>query len=78
MELIYAFEQAENLIHKAQLQELELETSTKQLEEAIALAGEETAKCKAAKEVIKSLTTQVRESLAIQFMNGNLCVLAYM
>jgi len=36
-----------------------LERTTKQLKEAIAIAGEETAKCKAAKEVIKSLTAQV-------------------
>lgn len=49
----------ETLSRKAQLQELELERTTKQLKEAIAIAGEETAKCKAAKEVIKSLTAQV-------------------
>ena len=49
----------ENLTRKAQLQEVELERTTKQLKEAIAIAGEETAKCKAAKEVIKSLTAQV-------------------
>lgn len=49
----------ENLTHKAQLQEAELERTTKQLKEAIAITGEETAKCKAAKEVIKSLTAQV-------------------
>lgn len=51
--------QVENLTRKAQLQEIELERTTKQLKEAIAVAGEETAKCKAAKEVIKSLTSQV-------------------
>ena len=44
---------------KAQLQEVELERTTKQLKEAITIASEETAKCKAAKEVIKSLTAQV-------------------
>ncbi|KAL2510889.1 Regulator of chromosome condensation (RCC1) family with FYVE zinc finger domain [Abeliophyllum distichum] len=53
--------QVENLTRKAQLQELELEKTTKQLKEAIAIAGEETAKCKAAKEVIKSLTAQLKE-----------------
>ncbi|XP_026658246.2 PH, RCC1 and FYVE domains-containing protein 1-like isoform X2 [Phoenix dactylifera] len=53
--------QVENLIHKAQLQEVELERTTKQLKEAIAIAGEETAKCKAAKEVIKSLTAQLKD-----------------
>ncbi|KAJ4969934.1 hypothetical protein NE237_003033 [Protea cynaroides] len=53
--------QVENLTHEAQLQEVELEKTTKQLKEAIAIAGEETAKCKAAKEVIKSLTGQLKE-----------------
>ncbi|CAA0805850.1 Regulator of chromosome condensation (RCC1) family with FYVE zinc finger domain [Striga hermonthica] len=53
--------QVENLTCKAQLQELELERTTKQLKEAITVAGEETAKCKAAKEVIKSLTAQLKE-----------------
>ncbi|XP_057789960.1 PH, RCC1 and FYVE domains-containing protein 1-like isoform X2 [Salvia miltiorrhiza] len=60
-EVIKLKAQVENLTHKAQHQEVELETSTKQLKEAIAIAGEETAKCKAAKEVIKSLTTQLKE-----------------
>lgn len=50
----------ENLTRKSQLQEDELEKTTKQLKEAIAIASEETAKCKAAKEVIKSLTSQVQ------------------
>lgn len=49
----------ESLTRKAQLQEIELERTSKQLKDAIAIAGEETAKCKAAKEVIKSLTAQV-------------------
>nr|GLL32479.1 uncharacterized protein LOC109152407 [Ipomoea trifida]GMD21464.1 PH, RCC1 and FYVE domains-containing protein 1 [Ipomoea batatas]GMD23044.1 PH, RCC1 and FYVE domains-containing protein 1 [Ipomoea batatas]GMD24460.1 PH, RCC1 and FYVE domains-containing protein 1 [Ipomoea batatas]GME04301.1 PH, RCC1 and FYVE domains-containing protein 1 [Ipomoea batatas] len=53
--------QVENLTRKAQAQEIELERTTKQLKEAIAIAGEETAKCKAAKEVIKSLTAQLKE-----------------
>ncbi|XP_054797375.1 PH, RCC1 and FYVE domains-containing protein 1 [Prosopis cineraria] len=53
--------QVENLTRQAQLQEIELERTTKQLKEAIAIAGEETAKCKAAKEVIKSLTAQLKE-----------------
>lgn len=50
----------ESLTCKSQLQDIELERTTKELKEAIAIAGEETAKCKAAKEVIKSLTAQVR------------------
>ncbi|MCI08071.1 lateral signaling target protein, partial [Trifolium medium] len=48
----------ESLTRKTQLQEIELERTSKQLKDAIAIAGEETAKCKAAKEVIKSLTAQ--------------------
>ncbi|XP_059429580.1 uncharacterized protein LOC132163344 [Corylus avellana] len=51
----------ENLTCKAQLQEVELERTTKQLKEAIAIAEEETTKCKAAEEVIKSLTAQLME-----------------
>ena len=54
------------MTRKTQLQEIELERSTKQLKEAIAYAGEETAKCKAAKEVIKSLTAQVGWILVMQ------------
>jgi hypothetical protein len=50
----------DNLTRKSQHLEVELERTTKQLKEAVAIAGEETAKCKAAKEVIKSLTAQVR------------------
>jgi hypothetical protein len=53
----------ENLTRKSQLQEDELEKTTKQLKEAIAIASEETAKCKAAKEVIKLLTAQVEISI---------------
>lgn len=48
------------MTRKAQLQEVELERTSKQLKEAIAIQqSEETAKCKAAKELIKSLTAQV-------------------
>uniref|UniRef100_A0A2N9HCS3 FYVE-type domain-containing protein n=1 Tax=Fagus sylvatica TaxID=28930 RepID=A0A2N9HCS3_FAGSY len=53
--------QVDDLTRKAQLQEIELERTTKQLKEAIEVAGEESAKCKAAKEVIKSLTAQFKE-----------------
>ncbi|KAG5566324.1 hypothetical protein RHGRI_002056 [Rhododendron griersonianum] len=60
-EVIRLRAQVENLTRKTQLQELELERTTKQLKEAITIAGEETAKCKAAKEVIKSLTAQLKE-----------------
>ena len=51
--------QVESLTRKAQLQEVELERTSKQLKEAISIASEEAARCNAAKEVIKSLTAQV-------------------
>ncbi|OAY36220.1 PH, RCC1 and FYVE domains-containing protein 1 isoform X2 [Manihot esculenta] len=53
--------QVEELTCKAQLQEVELARTTEQLKEAIAVAEEETSKCKAAKEVIKSLTAQLKD-----------------
>ncbi|OAY82052.1 Ultraviolet-B receptor UVR8 [Ananas comosus] len=59
-EVIRLRAQVESLTRKSQLQEAELERTTKQLKEAIGIAGEETAKCKAAKEVIKSLTAQLK------------------
>ncbi|KAG8085423.1 hypothetical protein GUJ93_ZPchr0010g9979 [Zizania palustris] len=52
--------QVENLTRKSQLLEADLEKTAKQLKEAISIAGEETAKCKAAKDVIKSLTAQLK------------------
>ncbi|KAL6527833.1 hypothetical protein OROMI_029644 [Orobanche minor] len=60
-EVIKLRAQVTSLTNKAQLQEMELERTTKQLKEAIKNAGEETAKCKAAKEVIKLLTAQLKE-----------------
>ncbi|KAL7084626.1 hypothetical protein ACP275_14G233400 [Erythranthe tilingii] len=60
-EVIKLRAQVEGLTRKAQLQETELERTTKQLKDAIAVAGDESAKCKAAKEVIKSLTAQLKE-----------------
>ncbi|XP_050367743.1 PH, RCC1 and FYVE domains-containing protein 1-like [Argentina anserina] len=60
-EVIKLRAQVESLARKAQLQELELERTNKQLKEAIAIAGAETAKCKAAKEVIQSLTAQLKD-----------------
>ena len=53
--------QVEDLTLKSQLLEAELERTTRQLKEAIQLAMEEADKNKAAKEVIKSLSRQVRE-----------------
>ncbi|KAL0365968.1 UNVERIFIED_CONTAM: PH, RCC1 and FYVE domains-containing protein 1 [Sesamum radiatum] len=53
--------QAESLRSRCELQELELQKTAKKAQEAMALAAEESAKCKAAKEVIKSLTAQLKD-----------------
>ncbi|KAL5720035.1 hypothetical protein ACHQM5_012746 [Ranunculus cassubicifolius] len=60
-EVIQLRAQVENLTRKTQLQEVELERTSKQLKEAISIVDEETRKCKAAKEVIKSLTAQLKD-----------------
>ncbi|XP_072953082.1 PH, RCC1 and FYVE domains-containing protein 1-like isoform X1 [Typha angustifolia] len=52
--------QVEQLTRKSELLEEELGRTSEQLREATSKAGEETAKCKAAKEVIKSLTAQLK------------------
>ena len=51
--------QIKSLRHQFEMQEAELRKSKKQAQEAMASATEESVKCNAAKEVIKSLTTQV-------------------
>ncbi|KAK6159979.1 hypothetical protein DH2020_003360 [Rehmannia glutinosa] len=53
--------QIENLTSKSQLLEAELERKSKQLKEMTARAADEAEKSKAAKEVIKSLTIQLKE-----------------
>ncbi|GFP97792.1 ultraviolet-b receptor uvr8, partial [Phtheirospermum japonicum] len=53
--------QVENLKSRCELQELEIQQSAKKAQEAMSVAGEESAKCKAAKEVIKSLTAQLKD-----------------
>ncbi|PKI57456.1 hypothetical protein CRG98_022107 [Punica granatum] len=53
--------QVESLRHRCEQQEVELQRSTKKTQEAMALAAEESAKSKAAKEVIKSLTAQLKD-----------------
>ncbi|KAH7683593.1 Regulator of chromosome condensation 1/beta-lactamase-inhibitor protein II [Dioscorea alata] len=53
--------QVEELTRKSQFLEAEMERTSKQLKEATAVAGDEAAKCKAAKEVIKSLTAKLKE-----------------
>ncbi|KAL9317636.1 hypothetical protein ACSQ67_014153 [Phaseolus vulgaris] len=53
--------QVETLRQRCEMQELELQRSSKKTQEAMALAAEESAKSKAAKEVIKSLTAQLKD-----------------
>ncbi|KAL2334859.1 hypothetical protein Fmac_016072 [Flemingia macrophylla] len=53
--------QVESLRQRCELQELELQRSAKKTQDAMALAAEESAKSKAAKEVIKSLTAQLKD-----------------
>ncbi|KAE8714300.1 Regulator of chromosome condensation (RCC1) family with FYVE zinc finger domain isoform 3 [Hibiscus syriacus] len=53
--------QVETLRKRCELQEVELKKSTKRTQEAMTLAAEESAKSRAAKEVIKSLTAQLKD-----------------
>ncbi|XP_051139394.1 PH, RCC1 and FYVE domains-containing protein 1-like isoform X2 [Andrographis paniculata] len=53
--------QVESLKKQSEQRELELQEAAKKTQEAVALAAEESSKCKAAKEVIKSLTAQVKD-----------------
>lgn len=53
------------LTRRQQTQEKELQRSSQHVENAMAMAGEETAKSRAAKEVIKSLTAQVWHTLPL-------------
>lgn len=55
----------EVLAHRSQLLEVELGRTSKQLKEATDFIRDERVKNKAAKEVIKSLTTQVRVLLFV-------------
>ncbi|KAL8533851.1 hypothetical protein ACS0TY_010034 [Phlomoides rotata] len=54
-------EKVEKLTCKSQILEAELDRKTKQLKEMTARAADESEKSKAAKEVIKSLTAQIKE-----------------
>lgn len=69
---------------------MELQKSTKKAQEAMVLAAEESAKCKAAKDVIKSLTAQVfsyiscifthtrtKNYIRYMFMHKYLCIHAH-
>ncbi|KAK9757431.1 hypothetical protein RND81_01G162400 [Saponaria officinalis] len=53
--------QVESLNQRCELQDLELRKSKKKTQDAMTLAAEESVKTKAAKEVIKSLTAQLKE-----------------
>ncbi|CAK7346805.1 unnamed protein product [Dovyalis caffra] len=53
--------QVESLKQRCEFQELELQKSGKKVQEAMAVAAEESAKSKAAKDVIKSLTAQLKD-----------------
>ncbi|KZV58213.1 hypothetical protein F511_03898, partial [Dorcoceras hygrometricum] len=53
--------QVESLTNRCEMQEQELQKSAKKVQEAMASAAEESAKCKAAKEVIKSLAAQLKD-----------------
>ncbi|KAL7155666.1 hypothetical protein ABFS83_03G091600 [Erythranthe nasuta] len=53
--------QVENLKNRCEVQDSELQKSAKKTQDALTLAAEESAKCKAAKDVIKSLTAQLKD-----------------
>lgn len=53
--------QVDSLSHQCDIQEVELLKSRKKAQEAMVLAAEESAKCKAAKDVIKTLTAQLKD-----------------
>ncbi|XBI22794.1 PH, RCC1 and FYVE domains-containing protein 1 [Aegilops tauschii subsp. strangulata] len=53
--------QVDSLRHRCEVQELELQKSAKKVQEAMTLVAEESAKSKAAKEVIKALTAQLKD-----------------
>lgn len=60
-EVVKLRRQVESLRLQCEIQEVELQKSSKKTEEAIALAAEESGRSKAAKEVIKSLTSQLKD-----------------
>ncbi|GAV62006.1 RCC1 domain-containing protein/FYVE domain-containing protein/BRX domain-containing protein/Mcp5_PH domain-containing protein/BRX_N domain-containing protein [Cephalotus follicularis] len=60
-EIINLRAQVEDLTHKSQCLEAELERTTKQLRDVTAIAADEAGKCNTAKGVIKSLTAQLKE-----------------
>ncbi|KAK6931215.1 Brevis radix (BRX) domain [Dillenia turbinata] len=63
-EVVQLRAQVQDLSSKSQLLEAELERTSGQLKDISAIAASEKEKCKAAKEVIKSLTAQLKEMAA--------------
>ncbi|KAM7252952.1 hypothetical protein ACFE04_025570 [Oxalis oulophora] len=53
--------QIESLRQRCELQEMEIQKASKKVQDAMAVAAEESAKSKAAKDVIKSLTAQLKD-----------------
>ncbi|KAK4253130.1 hypothetical protein QN277_010946 [Acacia crassicarpa] len=60
-EMLKLRSQVESLRKRCDLQELELQRAEKRTQDAMAMAAEESAKSKSAKEVIKSLTAQLKD-----------------
>ncbi|XP_024972405.1 PH, RCC1 and FYVE domains-containing protein 1-like [Cynara cardunculus var. scolymus] len=61
LEVVKLRGQVDSMRHQCDSQELELQKSRNKAQEAMMLAAEESAKCKAAKDVIKSLTAQLKD-----------------
>lgn len=67
-------EQVKDLTQQCERKDTNLQQYVKEIQEARALAREETARCKAAKEVIKALTIQLKdmaEKLPVKMQTGN-------
>lgn len=67
-------EQVKDLTQQCERKDTNLQQYVKEIQEARALAREETARCKAAKEVIKALTMQLKdmaEKLPVKMQTGN-------
>ncbi|ESQ28169.1 hypothetical protein EUTSA_v10019747mg, partial [Eutrema salsugineum] len=60
-EMVKLRAQVESLRHRCEVQDFEVQKSVKKVQEAMKLASEESAKSEAAKEVIKSLTAQLKD-----------------
>ncbi|XP_010539723.1 PREDICTED: uncharacterized protein LOC104813703 isoform X2 [Tarenaya hassleriana] len=60
-EIIKLRTQVDSLRQRCELQEMELQSSAKKVQEAVTMAAEESAKSRAAKEAIKSLVAQLKD-----------------